>query len=260
LAGLKTGSVAPEVFAHAEAKRARNALVYRWTKDPRLPGQTVDLGADEATFAGAVRGFGVDVDALFPALADWLRWRWLRHQKDRTDEGRWRRAVKHDLPCRIEAAAAAVRWADLGGQDKRTCAGRALKAALRAGGQPDRAVAPVRGPAALSPLPVQPWTARTTAEGWKRRLPDQVKPKPGPPEPPRSVGRPRAVPDTPDELEAWAGLLRGVEPQVRAMFDTIARQEDRLRFLRDLAEYARAPNDAGARTRWMWWVMTKRQI
>ena len=41
---LETGSVSPAEWARAEAKRARNALLMAWRKDPRLPGRTIDLG------------------------------------------------------------------------------------------------------------------------------------------------------------------------------------------------------------------------
>ena len=259
LEGMKTGTVAPEVFAHSEAKRARNALVHRWRKDPRVPGRTVDLGADEAAFAEAARGLGVDLGALYPALADWLRWRWLRHQRDRNDAGRWVRAVQHDLPRRSAVAATAVQWAELGGHDKRTRVGRALKAALTAGTQNGYDVAPAKPSVALTPLPVRPWKPHAQAEGWKRRLPDRVTAKPAPSQIPRSIGRPRALPDRSEELADLAAILRGAEPQVRAMFDRIAGQGDGLRFLRDLADYARAPDNAGARARWMVWVFAQRE-
>jgi len=279
-ARLETGSVSPAEWARAEAKRARNALVMAWRKDPRLPGQTIDLGPDETAFVRDALALGVDVDRLCPALADWLRWRWRRHRKDRPDVMRWQAAVREELPRRTAAADAAIRWMDLGGFDKRTKAGRALKAALKAGGllraQPvatalqaarTRPTSPVRRPQPGAPsgpltrLPVKPWQAGPAEDGSKRALPDRPKPRAGarsPETPPRPPGRPARLPDQPTEVAALAAVLRSAGPQVRAMFDAIARQEDQLRFLRDLSDYSRTPDDAGARQRWMDWAMALR--
>ncbi|MFC3086352.1 hypothetical protein [Tabrizicola soli] len=270
---METESVSPDEWARAEAKRARNALTWAWRKDPRLPGRTIDLGPDEAAFATSAADMGVDVDGLYPAVADWLRWRWRRHQKDRPDAARWARGVQEELPRQQAAADAAVAWVDLGITDRRTKAARAAKAALRAGGV-DGARAAVEALRAasgvpvdvnmrkgldspaepLTPLPVRPWTARPGSEGWKRRDADRKKAPKVQPGPPKPIGRPRRVPDTPDELAALGEVLRAVGPQVQAMHEAIPRQEDRLRFLRDLAEYANAPDDAGALRRWLGWV------
>ena len=272
-AGLEQGSVTADEWARAEAKRARNALTWAWRKDPRLPGRTIDLGPDEASFVASAADMGVDVDALYPALADWLRWRWRRHQKDRPNDGLWIRAVRTELPRQRAAADAAVAWVSLGITDKRTKAGWAAKATLRAGGI-ERARAAVdalraassaavdvdmgkgvgkpAGP--LTPFPVRPWMARPAADGWKRRQPDRQKAPPAPPRPAKPIGRPPCVPDGPEDLAAYGAVLRAAGPQVRAMYEAIPRQEDRLRFLRDLAGYANAPDDAGALRRWMGWV------
>jgi hypothetical protein len=272
-AGLEQGSVTAGEWARAEAKRARNALTWAWRKDPRLPGRTIDLGPDEVVFAASAADMGVDVDALYPALADWLRWRWRRYQKDRPDAVRWHKAVREELPRQRAAADAAVAWVSLGITDKRTKAGRAARAALRAGGI-ERARAAVdalraassaavdvdmdkgggkpAGP--LTPLPVRPWTARPAVDGWKRRQPDRQKAPAAPSGPPKPIGRPRRVPDNPDELAALAEVLRMAGPQVHALYQAIPKQEDRLRFLRDLAGYANAPDDAGAQRRWLGWV------
>ena len=51
---------------------------------------------------------GVDVDGLYPALADWLRWRWRRHQKDRPNDGLWIRAARTELPRQRAAADTAL--------------------------------------------------------------------------------------------------------------------------------------------------------
>lgn len=274
-AGLETGSVSADEWARAEAKRARNALASAWRKDPRLPGQTIDLGPDEALFSASVAFLGVSVDTLYPATADWLRWRWLRHQKDRRNDARWYEAVRHELPRHCERAETAVGWTNLGILDKRTITARAVREAMRTGDvsgaraivnalrakvaaviTPDLdAVAP--SPAgAMTSLPVKPWAVHPADGGWKRRLPDRVKARMVPSGAPKPLGRPRRVPDSVDELAALGEVLRAAGPQVRAMYDAISRQEDRVRFLRDLRAYANAPGDAGVLRRWTVWART----
>lgn len=275
-AGLENGSVSPEEWARAEARRARNALTWAWRKDPRLPGRTIDLGPDEVSFVASAADMGVDVDALYPAVADWLRWRWRRYQKDRLDAARWAKVVREELPRQWAAADEAVAWLMLGITDRRTKAAKAARAAMRAGNVEraqaavdalraassaalgvdlDRAGEKPAGP--LTALPVRPWTARPTSDGWKRRQPDRRKPTAAPSGPPKPVGRPRRVPDSLDELAALGEVLRAAGAQVRAMYDAIPRHEDRVRFLRDLAEYANAPDNAGAQRRWMGWVTSE---
>lgn len=65
------------------------------------------------------------------------------------------------------------------------------------------------------------------------------------------------MPDSPDELAALGEVLRAAGPQVREIYDAIPRHEDRVRFLRDLAEYANAPENAGAQRRWLGWVTSE---
>ena len=274
-AGLQQGSVSPDEWARAEAKRARNALRWAWRKDPRVPGRTIDLGPDDATFVASATLLGVDVDGLYPALADWLRWRWLRHQKDRPDVGRWLEAVRQGLPRQRAAADAALAWTNLGITDKRTLLARAVAPAMRAGDAgtaktiveawraksaaivtPDLdgvGVAPTRP---LTSLPVRPWTPRPADAARKRRLPDRVKARVVPSGTPKPLGRPRRMPDSADELLALGEVLRAAGPQVRAMYDAIPREEDRVRFLSDLRAYANAPGDAGALRRWSVWART----
>ncbi len=271
-AGLTTGSVSPDEWARAEAKRARNAVTRAWKRDPRLPGQTIDLEADEDTFRADARALGVDADALYPALADALRWAWQRYIKDRQDDARWQSAVRQELPRRQAAADEAIVRRDLWSGDWRTKAGRAIKAALRAGGLVRaQAVAagfrqgaeaaqglvnggrPVPVKTALTDAAVKPWTARPVDVAWKRRLPDRVKPLkvakvPGRP------GRPRKRPVTQDEIETLAGVLWRAGAQAQAMFEDMPDDEARLGFLRDLNAVIAAPNDARAQRRWQGWV------
>jgi hypothetical protein len=272
-AGLETGAVSPEEWARAEAKRARNALTYAWRKDPRLPGRTIDLGQDEGAFVGSARDHNVDVDSLFPAIADWLRWRWQRTQRDRHDAARWYKVLREELPRQLVAANAAVAWADLGIKDKRRKAARAARVAMRDGdlGRAKAAVEAIRAASSrlwgsepcvehtarggpLTLLPVQPWTPRTAQSGWKRRLLDRKKPQRAQHKPTMPAGRPPRVPDSPDELAALGKILASMEPSTRAMYATIPRHEDQLRFLRDLAGFMNAPNDFAARSRWLCWV------
>ncbi len=273
---FERGEVAPEVWAAAEARRARNALDWAWTRDPRLPGQTIDLGEAEGAFQDAARALGVDVRALYPAQADWLRWRYQRTQRDRLDAAAWQRAVLTDLPRRRAAAEVAVMLADLGITDGRTREARAAKRAYRAGGV-DRArqaveamreavrlsqrgeearVGPWAARKAAGPLtraPVKPWKPRQGAASAKRRLPDQPKPTAAPALPKRPVGRQARVPDSPAEIAALAGVLRAAGASVQAMYAALP-EDQQLPFLRDLAAFARAPDDARARARWMGWV------
>ena len=273
MAGLKTGRVSPDEWQRAEARRARNAVTYAWKRDPRLPGQTIDLAADEDAFLGDARALGVDADALYPALGDWLRWRWRRHAKDRPNEGAWQRAVRQELPRHQAAAAEAVVRRDLWPGDWRTKAGRAIKAALRAEGlaraqgvaegfrQAAEAAQllvnggrPVPAKRQLTDAAMKAWTARPAGEGWKRRLPDRVKPLMVAKVPSRP-GRPRKRLVTQDEIEALAGLLWGAGPDVQAMYADLPDDAARLGFLTDLGRIVAAPDDPRAQARWRTWVL-----
>lgn len=282
LARMQTGSVSAEEFARSEARRARNRLLDGWKKDPRLPGATIDLGADEAAFVAAAKAKGIDVAALYPAAADWLRWRWQRYQRDRPADWRWGVIVAADLPKRLAAADRAVEWQNLGDYDRRTREGRALAQALMNGGlraaqrvaselQATAAAAAQADPAAArgkrqkakrSPAvagrPVVPWKTRQTVRGapaGKRALPDRIKaPKALPAVPAGPVARKAAATTVEDEGTALLALLNGAGAQVRRMFGAIPRQEDRLAFLRDLQTYSRNPSLQGPRDRWLGWV------
>ena len=273
---FERGEVAPEVWAAAEARRARNALEWAWTRDPRLPGQTISLGEAEGAFQDAARALGVDVGALYPAQADWLRWKWQRYQRDRKDAAAWQRAVLTDLPRKRAVAEVAVMLADLGIKDGRTREARAAKAAFRAGGverarqaveamreavrlsqrgeaAPAKGRVPRKAAGPITRAAVKPWEVRQGAGRWKRRLPDQPKAEAAPALPKQPLGRPPRVPDSPAEIAALADVLRAAGPQVRAMFEAVPEGE-RVAFLRDLAAITRAPDDARARARWAGWV------
>ena len=63
-------------------RSARNRLSILWRRDPRAPGRTIVLVAnDEATCRAwaARQGFALDVlDRDFPAFSDACRWIWAR--------------------------------------------------------------------------------------------------------------------------------------------------------------------------------------
>lgn len=179
---MQTGKTSPEAFARAEARRARNRLTNGWKKNPSLPGRTIDLGAAEGVFLDAVRSLGADVDALLPAVRDWLAWRYQRTQLDRTADGAWTRAVRVDLPKRIADADAAMVWVRLGNLDKRTKEGRAMKAALRSGGEAMAAAMAVAAPKRIigvdSPVlqsSVAVWSSCAPEGPSRRSLPDRTK-------------------------------------------------------------------------------------
>ncbi|WP_156209614.1 hypothetical protein [Pseudorhodobacter wandonensis] len=258
---MQTGKTSPEEFARAEARRARNRLTNGWKKNPSLPGRTIDLGASEGPFVDAVRALGADVDALLPAVRDWLAWRFQRTQLDRTADETWTRAVRVDLPKRIADADASMVWVRLGNLDKRTKEGRAMKAALRAGGEPlaarlattasRPALGEARGPLAT---PLKVWAAQPPEGPSRRILPDRNKiPNPARMSAPKPLGRPRRRPDTPDELAALMAVYWAADSAVQGMFQAIEGEADRLAFLRALKGVADAPDDPNAQRRWGHW-------
>jgi hypothetical protein len=260
---MRTGRTTPAEFALAEARRLRNALQWAWRKNPSLPGRTIDLRTHESTFLEAVRALGVDLAGLYPAQADWLRWRYQRTQIDRTADAAWTRAVRVALPKQIADADAAMIWVRLGSPDRRTKAGRALKAALRAGGEASAAKLALEvagssqndaGAEALPTVPV--WVAPAHGEPSKRGRPDRAKRPPQTPAAARArpLGRPRAKPEAPDEVAALISLYRASDSAVQRMFQAIDGDADRLAFLRALQALVDDPHGGSARRRWGVWL------
>jgi hypothetical protein len=105
---FQSGKLSPAEWHRREAKRAANRLHDKWKKDPWVPGRTIDLGPAEGDMTDALRDFGVDMVGLAPAVADWLRWRYRRTQIDRTDAGALERAVRSELPKRVENRPASI--------------------------------------------------------------------------------------------------------------------------------------------------------
>lgn len=256
LRGLATGSVSVAEFARAEEQRARNALAVRWRKDPRLPGCTIDLGPDEWDFREAASRRGVDVDALYPAVADWLRWKWKRYQKDRNDPAQWMRVCRETLPRKIEAAEAAAFWADLGGYDRRTRQGRELDQVLRHKGR-EAAQALVKSWRAagndtprqstsppLGTLSVNPWRENASGEGSKRLVPDPKRP------PAEQIPTPLPVIDTEPDPDGDGALLRSFSSDIRAMYNAIPDQTGKMTFLSALRVLAESPGSPRAWENW----------
>lgn len=285
-AALRSGSVTPKQWERAEANRGRAALQHAWLKDPALPGKTIDLGQNERAFSTSARALGVDVTELYPAIADWLRWRYQRRMIDRPNEAAWHTIVQDALPRQIERADAAMVWLSLGdgGRDRRTRTAKALKAALRAGGlaaaqkvaeaqriaaaqaaaeAADEAVrrgVPRHASKAATPRvapPVEPWRSHAL-RGSKRALPDRPikQMDKAPPRPAKPIGRPCAAADA-AEIATLVDVLRGAGPQVMALFGEVTDASDQLQFLRDLSGYLQAPNDDEAARRWTGWATAR---
>ena len=259
---MKTGKTSPEAFARAEARRARNKLINDWKKNPSLPGKTIDLGPHEGTFRDAVVALGVDVDALYPAQADWLRWRFQRTRVDRTADAAWLRAARVDLPKQIRDADAAMVWVRLGNVDKRTKEGRALKAALRSGGEAAAAalglspaqraqVAPERAMQGR----VRVWAAPPSSGPSKRTLPDRIK-RADPVQRPilQMLGRRTQRADDQAELAALMQVYRAADPAVQRMFAALSGEDERRGFLMALKAVTEAPQDPVAQRRWRGFV------
>lgn len=252
---LERGTVSPAQFARSQDRRARNALRARWERDPSLPGSTIELGAHEEAFREALAAGGMTPDALLPAVADWLRWRFRRACVDRSDEAAWRRALRVELPARQRNAAEAMAWVRLGGLDRRTRAARAIMAALRRGGMATAELEAERQRAAAEqaalsgealvprrgrrlgpgspPAPVRPWRESKKAGGSKRSLPDQPRRK-------APAGRPRQgmggrAPTDPAEVARLLRLTHLLPATLRRRWAALADDEDRLRALANLS-------------------------
>jgi hypothetical protein len=269
--------VTPEVFARAEARRARNKLLDTWTRNPSVPGATIDLGADEGGFQDALAALGVQPGTDLPAVVDWLRWRYRRCMIDRADAGAWTRAVQDGLRDRVAAAGLAMQWVRLGNHDRRTKSGRAIMAALKSGGEAHAAAVaqrlaveathPRAGPGpGLTPLAARPWRDGTASPSLKRRRADPPKaPAPavqarhGGPKRPGRPKRPRQAAVDAAGLDALIALLHRSGPEVRRMFAACEGADDQVQFLTALRDYLQDPDDAPARDFWLGWAQRLRQ-
>lgn len=217
---FEAGSVSAAEWNRAEARRAANRLGDKWKKNPWLPGKTIDLGEQEYAFREALGG--VNVDALPPAVADWVRWRYRRTQIDRQSLDAWRKALHHELPARVADA----------------------------GPRPDVASGRSSKPGAAP----RTWTvdARSAAGFSRRQLADRTKaPKArrgkGYPRP----GRPRTQPADEDEFADLMRVYRENAAVLGPIMDVMKGEEKQLFVLRTLRDYLARPQDVELCKRWI---------
>ncbi|MEW9836223.1 hypothetical protein [Mesorhizobium marinum] len=210
-----SGKISPAEWQRAEARRAANRLGWEWKRNPWTPGSTIDLGSDEGRLRGELLARGVDVDALAPAVADWLRWRFRRTQIDRRDEREWMRVLTQRLPARINLTAA-----------------RLEVAADVSNGRT--------------------WTADAAPSAWsKRRRADQ----PRAPKVERGKGylqrgRPRTQPPEGNEADELMRVYWANRAVIAPMMAACSREEDKQLVLRVLRDYLANPNDKRVIERW----------
>ena len=163
------------------------------------------------------------------------------------------RACREELPLKIEVAAQAAQWEELGGYRRNSLPGIELAAALDKGG-PEAAWTLVRGWMAegvnqppqrtarpLSLLPARPWASGTPSH--KRSLPDVERQAVSPaPEPPKQ--------HVPRDVEHDAALLRMVGPEVREMFQRVRARAEQGAFLAALQMLVDDPQSPAAHALW----------
>lgn len=217
---FEAGSVSAEEWNQAEARRAANRLGDQWKKNPWLPGSTIDLGEHEYAFRGTLGEF--DVEALPPAVADWLRWRYRRTQIDRQNGSAWHKALTQDLPRRV---------AEVGPRPVSSCG---------------------RGPTSMATP--RTWKVESVEQRGcsKRTLPDK----------PRATrfkpitgcgrrGRPRTQPANEDELTVLARVYRENAEVLEPIMAGLSGDAKQLAALRTLHDYLARPDDAEACKRWL---------
>lgn len=226
------GRVSAEVWLRAEARRAANRLGWEWKLNPWTLGSTIDLGLSEDALRQALSEQGLDVDALAPAVADWLRWQYRRTQIDRADERAWQRALAA-LPGRM--ARAGVRLATV---------------------EHAAPHAPTSAPRAHTPR-ARTWTVRavpgTRATSAKRALSDRLRA-------PKAIrtkgygrrGRPRTHPPHEAELDGLMVVYRAHRTILAPMLDRCLTEGERLAVLRSLRDYLADPDAPGPRAQWLY--------
>ncbi len=230
---FEAGQISAETWNRAEARRAANRLGDQWKKNPWLPGNTIDLGRHERRFQDALGA--VDVDALPPAVLDWLRWRYRRMQIDRQDAKSWLKALRQDLPQRVADARP----------------------------RPETPETP-QAPLQIPTIAPRTWTpdadsGRGEGEncrgGSRRALPD----RPRAPKVQRGKGYGRrGRPQTqPADAVEFADLMRVYRENVGVLEPIMAAlpgEEKQLAVLRALRNMLTRPDDVAARHRWLAFV------
>jgi hypothetical protein len=228
------GRVSAEVWLRAEARRAANRLGWAWKRNPWTPGSTIDMGRAEDGLQQALTERGLDVAALAPAVADWLRWQYRRTQNDRTDDRAWQRVLAA-LPGRIANAGARPATEE---DDTPPAPASALPAhATRARKWAVRAMPGTRATSAkraLSDRPRAPEAVRT--KGYGRRC------------------RPRTQPPQGAELNGLMEVYRAHHAMLALMLDRCVTEGERLAVLRALRDYLANPDAPGPRAQWLSWV------
>lgn len=221
-----SGKISAEEWNKAEARRAANRLGWAWKKAPWTQGHTIDLGAAEGDLRADLVARGLNVDALAPAVADWLRWRYRRAQIDRTDAKAWLRVLREALPERI------------------------AKAGPHPAGYDPSAALPARTWTPDAPLP---------GAGSKRVQPDQ-------PRAPKVLrgkgygrrGRPRTQAAKGDEMDDLMAVYRAHRATVAPMMERCRSEGERLAVLRALRDFLAHPEERGPREQWLGWVQALR--
>jgi hypothetical protein len=181
---------------------------------------------------------------------------------DRKADAAWLRAVRVDLPKQIRDADAAMIWVRLGNVDKRTKAGRALKAALRAGGEAaaaalglDPAKPAQDAPARAVEARVRVWAAPPSGGPSKRTLPNRIKrTDPVQRSIPKMPGRGARKADDQADTADLVKVYRSVDATVQRMFSALSNEDERRGFLLALKAVIEAPQDPVAQRRWLGFV------
>ncbi len=217
---FETGRVSSAEWNRAEARRAANRLGGQWKKNPWLPGSTIDLGEHECAFRDVLGD--LIVEALPPAVTDWLRWRYRRTQIDRQNDAAWQKALLEDLPRRV--AKAGPRPADGCGRDSKPSA-----------------------------------TPRTWKVNYGQDNPYSKRAMPDKPKAPKAQrgkgngrrGRPRTQPAGEDELSVLAQVYRENAVLLEPVMAGVTDEAKQLAVLRTLRDYLARPTDAEACKRWL---------
>ena len=224
-----SGKISAEDWERAEARRAANRLGWDWKKNPWLPGRTIDLGPAEGTLRADMTARGLDVEALPPAVADWLRWRWRRTQIDRKSDRAWHRVVTEALPGRIARAGPRP-----SGIAEVSASVNARTWKLNA----DSSVPEVTSKRTRADVPRAPKLIR--GKGYAR------------------PGRPRTQPPREDEVEGLMSVYRAHRATVGPMLARCRSEGERMAVLRALRDFLADPSDRAPREQWLGWVQVLR--